>query len=70
MPDPNPAADWLIAEFDAASFEDIFSQPEHSAEDEWPVHPWPMLSFKSVMEPGEPMHVSRADYYDRQRWWL
>jgi hypothetical protein len=30
----------------------------------------PMVSFKSVMDPGIPMRVQPADYEDSQRWWL
>jgi hypothetical protein len=30
----------------------------------------PMITLKSAMDPGEPMHIRPGDYHDPQRWWL
>ena len=29
----------------------------------------PMIQLRSVMEPGEAMTISQADYHDPDRWW-
>ena len=73
MPDPgrNPAADWLLAEYDTTGPYDP-SDPDTAGDDEAAVEIYvqPMFGLKSVMESGEPMRVTRADYYDYRRWWL
>jgi hypothetical protein len=30
----------------------------------------PMIQLRSVMDPGQPMTVTSADYADPERWWL
>ena len=67
MPDPasSPAADWLLARF---STTDVFDEDadEYAGVD----CIQPMFELKSDTEPGSTMHVTRADYADRGRWWL
>lgn len=67
MPDraPNPAADWLLARFDATDpvklIRDVYRRP---------VVIQPMIRLKTDTEPGTMMHVTKTDYADHDRWWL
>jgi hypothetical protein len=35
-----------------------------------PENTGPLMTFKSVMDPGAPMHVQAADYDNPEAWWL
>lgn len=71
MADPGLVTEWLLAEYDAT---DPYDPSELDTacdnEDDVQIHGQRMLTFKSVMETGEPMRVTRTDYYDYGRWWL
>jgi hypothetical protein len=56
-----PALAWLDATFDTRrrkAFDHAFRNRG------------PMITFKSVMDAGPPMHVCSGDYDDPLRWWL
>jgi hypothetical protein len=63
---------WLIAEFDATWADEIDTGSYDPALDEWthPVFVAPMIKLKSLMDAGEPMRVTQADYADSLRRWL
>jgi hypothetical protein len=67
MPDPGrvPAADWLIAEYDATGIDDIGEFINGRR-----VTVQPMIRLKSDMDAGEPMSTAWTDYLDPGRWWL
>jgi len=70
MLEPNPAADWLLAEYDDTDnpFADLCD--DNSAALWRGVYVQPMLKFKSMSAPCKPMRVTQADYADPRRWWL
>jgi hypothetical protein len=72
MPDPgrSPAADWLVAQFDATDPGYTHVYDEDAGEYLRPDYIHPMLELKSDAEPGTAMRVTRADYADSLRWWL
>jgi hypothetical protein len=67
MPDPgrDPAAAWLIAEYDATGADDIGEFINGHR-----VTVQPMIALKSDTDAGEPMSVTGTDYWDPDRWWL
>ena len=74
MPDPgrNPAADWLLAEYDAT---DNPFQAAKRGHRQSPV-PWrgvfvqPMFTLRNPVKSGQQMHITKSDYADPGRWWL
>jgi hypothetical protein len=67
-----PATDWLEDEFERTAqprrhdFHDPLSgQPRHG-----PTVVRYMIQLISVLDTGEPMHVTQADYADPDRRWL
>ena len=74
MPDPgrNPAADWLLAQFDAT---DNPFQAGKRGHRQSPV-PWrgvfvqPMFTLRNPVKSGQQMHTAKSDYADPGRWWL
>jgi hypothetical protein len=65
----NPAADWLLAEYDdiANPFRDL----DHARAVLWRgVYVQPIFTLKSVMDAGKQMRVAARDYADPGRWWL
>jgi hypothetical protein len=74
MPDParNPAADWLLAEYDAA--DNPFRKPRPlrgQSPVQWRgVFVQPMFTLRNPVKSGQQMRVTTADYADPGRWWL
>jgi len=74
MPDPgrNPAADWLLTQFDAT---DNPCQAGKRGHRQSPV-PWrgvfvqPMFTLRNPVKSGQQMHTAKSDYADPGRWWL
>jgi hypothetical protein len=67
---PNPAAEWLLADFDATAADHFEVYDEDADELIRPAGIQPMFMFKTDMEPGAEMRVTQNDYADRDRWWL
>ena len=69
-PAPNPAAQWLLAEYDAT--DNIFENFEDDVSGlYWQgLYVQPLFRLKSDMEPGAEMRVTANDYRDPGRWWL
>jgi hypothetical protein len=61
-----------MAEFEAASHDEIDTDSYDEILGGWsrPVHVYPMIKLKSLMDAGEPMRVTAADYGDPLRRWL
>jgi hypothetical protein len=55
------ALEWLDVTFDARRCEAF----DHAFRNRGP-----MITLKSDMDAGEPMHVRPGDYHDPLRWWL
>ncbi len=66
----DPAAAWLIAEYDATDPADLAIYDEATDDYQRPAHMQPMFQLKSDMEPCAGMHVTGSDYRDPGRWWL
>jgi hypothetical protein len=56
-----PALEWLDATFDTRRREEF----DHAFRNRGP-----MITLKSDMDPGQPMHVRPGYYSDPLRWWL
>jgi hypothetical protein len=54
-----PALDWLYATFDARRRKAV----DHD------FRIGPMITLKSGMDPGQPMHIRPGDYDDPLWWW-
>ena len=67
-----PAADCLQARFDQVieTHRRGFGFVRHDPQWHGPSAVRPMIEFLSVMDAGEPMSVTPADYHDPERWWL
>lgn len=72
MPDlvPNPAADWLLAEFDDNDLNYIEVYNPDADEVAGPACVQPMFTLKTDMEPGTGMCITQDDYADHDRWWF
>jgi hypothetical protein len=69
-PPPNPAADWLLGEYDDTSPGYTRVYDEDTGEYVRPDYLQPMLELKTSTGPGTAMRVIAADYLDPDRWWL
>lgn len=74
MPDPvrNPAADWLLAQFDATDnpFGSRKAGQRQSPVAWRGVFVQPVFTLRNPAKSGQPMHVNQDDYTDPGRWWL
>ena len=70
MPEPNPAADWLLAEYDDTDnpFADLCD--DHSAAFWRGVYVQPIFTLKSALDAGKQMRISARDYADPARRFL
>jgi hypothetical protein len=60
------ALDWLDD-----AFTELWATGDYLATDTpGPVSINPMIELRSVMDAGEPMTITQADYQDPGRWWL
>jgi hypothetical protein len=72
-PDPGPAVDWLLAEYDGTVnpfVPDPADDPVRGAVLFRGVYVQPMFTLRNPVGSGRPMRVTRADYNDPGRWWL
>jgi hypothetical protein len=72
MPDPDrdPAAGWLLAEYDDTDnpFENLGDGNSGTL---WRgVYVQPIFTLKSVLDAGKQMRISARDYADPARWFL